>query len=302
MVEMQDGDILRRNAYSLISDPEDGSGYEIAVQREDQGRGGSLFMHEQARPGMVMRIGSPVNLFGLNLMARKHLMIAGGVGITPFIAQTRELQRLGLPYELHYAVRARDELASVVGTASAAVTYARRVEVDRATAVPMVVAAFVGSGLGALLATVAPGEALRIAACWVADCGSWDHPEYRAEQALHRLLRLHGVGLDHHARAFLALVAALRYEAESDAPFLLAGRSLLDPVAASRAEVIGTALRLAYTLSAGTPDLLGRTRLQRDGGRLTLHLSEGGGVFAGESIVRRLGRLAGAMGLEAGVE
>ncbi len=33
MVEMQDGDILRRNAYSLISDPEDGSGYEIAVQR-----------------------------------------------------------------------------------------------------------------------------------------------------------------------------------------------------------------------------------------------------------------------------
>ncbi|ARC35235.1 oxidoreductase (plasmid) [Paracoccus yeei] len=113
MVEMQDGDILRRNAYSLISDPEDGSGYEIAVQREDQGRGGSLFMHEQARPGMVMRIGSPVNLFGLNLMARKHLLIAGGVGITPFIAQTRELQRLGLPYELHYAVRARDELAAL---------------------------------------------------------------------------------------------------------------------------------------------------------------------------------------------
>ena len=113
MVEMQDGDILRRNAYSLISDPEDGSGYEIAVQREDQGRGGSLFMHEQARPGMVMRIGSPVNLFGLNLMARKHLMIAGGVGITPFIAQLRELGRLGATWELHYAVRARDELAAL---------------------------------------------------------------------------------------------------------------------------------------------------------------------------------------------
>lgn len=113
MVEMQDGDILRRNAYSLISDPEDGSGYEIAVQREDQGRGGSLFMHEKARPGDLMRVGLPVNLFALNLTARKHLLIAGGVGITPFIAQTRELQRLGLPYELHYAVRARDELAAL---------------------------------------------------------------------------------------------------------------------------------------------------------------------------------------------
>ena len=113
MVEMQDGDILRRNAYSLISDPEDGSGYEIAVQREDQGRGGSLFMHEKARPGDLMRVGLPVNLFALNLTARKHLLIAGGVGITPFIAQTRELRRLGLPYELHYAVRARDELAAL---------------------------------------------------------------------------------------------------------------------------------------------------------------------------------------------
>ena len=66
--------------------------------------------------------------------------------------------------------------------------------------------------------------------------------------------------------------------------------------------MLGTALRLAYTLSADTPDLLGRTALHREGGRLTLRLSEGGGVFAGESIIRRLGRLAGAMGLEAGVE
>lgn len=113
MVEMQDGDILRRNAYSLISDPEDGSGYEIAVQREDQGRGGSRFMHEQAQPGMLMHIGSPVNLFGLNLTARKHLLIAGGVGITPFLAQVRELDRLGAAYELHYAVRSRDELAAL---------------------------------------------------------------------------------------------------------------------------------------------------------------------------------------------
>lgn len=113
MVEMQDGDILRRNAYSLISDPEDGSGYEIAVQREDQGRGGSRFMHEQAQPGMLMHIGQPVNLFALNLTAKKHLLIAGGVGITPFMAQVRELNRLGLPYELHYAVRSRDELAAL---------------------------------------------------------------------------------------------------------------------------------------------------------------------------------------------
>ncbi|MDT1062444.1 PDR/VanB family oxidoreductase [Paracoccus sp. CPCC 101403] len=113
MVEMQDGPVLRRNAYSLISDPLDCSGYEIAVQREDHGRGGSLFMHRDAQPGMLMQIGPAVNLFSLNLAARKHLLIAGGVGITPFLAQLPELARLGAAYELHYAVRARDELAAL---------------------------------------------------------------------------------------------------------------------------------------------------------------------------------------------
>ncbi|MCW2666066.1 MAG: hypothetical protein JWN57_1028 [Frankiales bacterium] len=54
-----------------------------------------------------------------------------------------------------------NKLASVVGTASAAVTYARRVQVDRPQAVAMAAAAFVGSGLGALLATRADSEVLR---------------------------------------------------------------------------------------------------------------------------------------------
>jgi len=54
-----------------------------------------------------------------------------------------------------------NKLASVVGTGSAAVTYARQVPVDRGTAVPMVVSAFAGSALGAALATVVPGSALR---------------------------------------------------------------------------------------------------------------------------------------------
>ncbi len=53
-----------------------------------------------------------------------------------------------------------NKLASVVGTVSAAVTYARRVPVDRGTAVRMGAAAFLGSGGGAALATAVPGGAL----------------------------------------------------------------------------------------------------------------------------------------------
>jgi exopolyphosphatase/guanosine-5'-triphosphate,3'-diphosphate pyrophosphatase len=143
---------------------------------------------------------------------------------------------------------------------------------------------------------------LREAACWMSDIGSHDHPEFRAEQAFLRVLRQPGVGLDHPARAFLALAVALRYEAESDSAFLRPSRLLLDIETANRAEVLGIALRLAYTLSAGTRDLLAGTRLRVEGARLVLLLRENSGVFAGESVIRRLERLAQAVGLEAAAE
>jgi exopolyphosphatase/guanosine-5'-triphosphate,3'-diphosphate pyrophosphatase len=141
------------------------------------------------------------------------------------------------------------------------------------------------------------GEArrLRRAACWMSDIGVRDHPEYRAEQAFLRVLRQPGVGLDHHSRAFLGLALALRYEAEPDAPFLTTARMLLSDEAKRRAIILGVAMRLAYTLSAGTADLLAGTRLLVNH-VLTLHLAEGSGVFAGESVTRRLERLGLAMG------
>jgi exopolyphosphatase/guanosine-5'-triphosphate,3'-diphosphate pyrophosphatase len=143
------------------------------------------------------------------------------------------------------------------------------------------------------------GEArrLREVACWISDIGSHDHPEYRAEQAFLRILRQPGIGLDHHARAFLGLVLALRYEAEPQAPFLAPAHALLAVEAQRRALILGVALRLAYTLSAGTPALLAGTRLLADH-VLTLRLAEGSGVFAGESVTRRLDRLGQALGLE----
>jgi exopolyphosphatase/guanosine-5'-triphosphate,3'-diphosphate pyrophosphatase len=148
----------------------------------------------------------------------------------------------------------------------------------------------------------AEARRLREAACWLADIGSHDHPEYRTEQAFYRVLRQPGVGLDHHARAFLALTIALRYEAEPDAPFLMPARLLLDVASAHRAEVLGTALRLGFTLSAGTASLLAGTSLSLINQRLILRLETNGGVFAGEAIMRRLDRVAQALGLEGETE
>lgn len=163
---------------------------------------------------------------------------------------------------------------------------------------------------GALAAWTAPlfaGEtasaaALREAACWLSDVGSHDHPDYRAEQSFLRVLRQPGIGLDHHERAFLALAVALRYEPELDAPWLATARALLDGASQRRAEVLGEGLRLAYTLSGGTPSLLAGTALAVEKGRLVLRLVEGAGVFAGDAVQRRVESLAATLGLMAVVE
>jgi dimethylamine monooxygenase subunit B len=98
------GEIVYRNAYSLMSSPFDTRRYEIGVRRQDTGRGGSRRMHE-LKVGDTLRITPPVNNFALNALARKHILFAGGVGITPFVSQLQDLQQSKVPFELHYGVR-----------------------------------------------------------------------------------------------------------------------------------------------------------------------------------------------------
>ncbi len=107
VVEMDDHGTRRLNPYSLMSDPQGRSSYAISVRRDDGGRGGSLYLHKYVRPGLAMVLSHPLNLFALDSRAKKHLMIAGGIGITPFLAQIRQLSHLGGRFELHYAARSR---------------------------------------------------------------------------------------------------------------------------------------------------------------------------------------------------
>ena len=108
VVEMDDHGTRRMNPYSLSGDPEDRTGYEVTVRRDDAGRGGSLYMHTHVVPGMEMVISHPVNLFPLDGRAKKHLFLAGGIGITPFKAMIHQLGHIGAKWELHYATRNPD--------------------------------------------------------------------------------------------------------------------------------------------------------------------------------------------------
>lgn len=102
IVQMQDGDQRYSNAYSLLSSPFELEHYQIAVRRESPSKGGSNFMHDRLKVGDRLTISSPNNLFALVTAAKQHILIAGGIGITPFMAQLYELQRSGQRYHLHY--------------------------------------------------------------------------------------------------------------------------------------------------------------------------------------------------------
>lgn len=94
-----------RNQYSLISPPERTDAYEISILRVDESRGGSEYMHTRVAPGDTLWIGQPNNQFAAHDVARRHVLIAGGIGITPFMSMTHQLSTLGHDFELHYAMR-----------------------------------------------------------------------------------------------------------------------------------------------------------------------------------------------------
>jgi len=153
----------------------------------------------------------------------------------------------------------------------------------------------------ALFPEESPVEArLRRAVAELSDIAWREHPDYRAEQGFLHILRLPVAGLDHRERVFLAAAIAARYGAELEQPVFEPVLSLLDEAMRQRALVLGLALRLAYSLSAGAPGVLARTALERSGQRLTLKLAKGDEAMFGEAVQRRLEALGRAVDLPIG--
>jgi vanillate monooxygenase ferredoxin subunit len=96
--------------YSLCGPPHDRARYRLAVLAEAASRGGSLGMH-RLREGDRLRISRPRNRFGVSDQARRHLLVAGGIGVTPLLAMAHALEADGAEYELHYCARSRAESA-----------------------------------------------------------------------------------------------------------------------------------------------------------------------------------------------
>ncbi len=116
-VRLADGSEVTRQ-YSLVSHPQRRDRYEIAVLREEAGRGGSAAIHASWQIGTRLALDHPVNQFPLHDDDRHAVLIAGGIGITPLKAMAQALKARGNSFELHYSGRTaadmayRDQLAS----------------------------------------------------------------------------------------------------------------------------------------------------------------------------------------------
>ncbi len=109
-VHLPDG-LVRQ--YSLCNHPDEQHRYLIGVLRDPASRGGSQSLHEQINSGDRLRISEPRNLFPLAHEARRSLLFAGGIGITPILCMAERLAHSGADFEMHYCARSSERAAFV---------------------------------------------------------------------------------------------------------------------------------------------------------------------------------------------
>jgi vanillate O-demethylase ferredoxin subunit len=103
------GGLVRQ--YSLCNDPSETHRYLIAVLRDESGRGGSKAVHDRVNEGDRLQISAPRNHFALAHEAPHHLLLAGGIGVTPILCMAERLAASGESFDMHYSTRSRDRTA-----------------------------------------------------------------------------------------------------------------------------------------------------------------------------------------------
>lgn len=107
-VELGNGEV---RSYSLLNDPNERNRYVLGVLREQDGTGGSEWIHDHLKTGDVLTAQPPSNDFPLDEEGGHHILIAGGIGITPILSMAARLASIGRSYALHYCARSPAEAA-----------------------------------------------------------------------------------------------------------------------------------------------------------------------------------------------
>ena len=98
--EIPYGDTWLRRSYSISSTPTQPYSLEITIKKMEGGKSSSWF-HEHMNPGVTISARGPHGQFSvLNSNARKILMMAAGVGITPIISMLKWLSQSRSPCDV----------------------------------------------------------------------------------------------------------------------------------------------------------------------------------------------------------
>ena len=136
---------------------------------------------------------------------------------------------------------------------------------------------------------------LRRAACLLSDISWRAHPDYRDEQSHDMISNASFIGIDHPARAYLALAASYRH-VSSEVEIGGISRSLVSARQLDRARVLGGAMRVAYILSAAMPGVLPRTPMSARRGKVVLTLPPDLAALNSDRLQSRLKQFARLVG------
>ncbi|AWK71675.1 oxidoreductase [Rhodococcus oxybenzonivorans] len=158
----------RHNSYSLTGPSIEPDHYAISVRLDENGRGGSRWIHD-LQPGQMIRASRPRSAFAPVLTARHHLLIAGGIGVTPILSHVRAALEWGRSFDVIYSFREQcgahaDELAALCGDRMITVSTPGELA-DR------LIPALADQPLGTHVYTCGPAPMIAAVAAWARDCG-----------------------------------------------------------------------------------------------------------------------------------
>jgi MOSC domain-containing protein YiiM/ferredoxin-NADP reductase len=101
------GELVR--AYSVVGG--DTNCFTLGIALDDKSRGGSQYLHQKLRIGDILSFSQMKSDFPIVKDADRHILIAGGIGITAFVITALHLKEQGLNFQLSYAVRSSQDVA-----------------------------------------------------------------------------------------------------------------------------------------------------------------------------------------------
>lgn len=99
--------------YSLIDTGVEPDALRIAVLDQHNGRGGSRFMHENVNVGDTLTVKGIANCFSAAKAASNHILIAGGIGITPILSLAKFFAGSSSKFKVHYSAQSRGRAAFI---------------------------------------------------------------------------------------------------------------------------------------------------------------------------------------------